>query len=123
MRISKVAFTAEPSARSHPNGSTLKSPTDASVRWGSPRLRTKSSSTQSATVLQCIYEEDFVGFSYGFRPRRSQHQALDALYVGITEKRVNWILDADIEGFFDNIDRDWLVKFIEHRVGDRRIVR
>jgi group II intron reverse transcriptase/maturase len=75
------------------------------------------------TVLQCIYEEDFFGFSYGFRPQRSQHQALDALYVAITEKRVNWILDADIEGFFDNIDRDWLVRFLEHRVGDKRIVR
>ncbi|MDA1049069.1 MAG: reverse transcriptase domain-containing protein [Planctomycetota bacterium] len=60
---------------------------------------------------------------YGFRPGRAPHQALDALYVAITEKRVNWILDADVEGFFDNIDRDWLVKFIEHRVGDKRIVR
>jgi hypothetical protein len=75
------------------------------------------------TVLQCIYEEDFIGFSYGFRPHRSQHQCLDALSVAITEKRVNWILDADIEGFFDNIDREWLVKFIEHRIGDKRIVR
>ena len=75
------------------------------------------------TVLQCIYEEDSLGFSYGFRPRRSRHQALDALYVGITEKRVNWVLDADVEGFLGNIDRDWLVKFIEHRVGDKRILR
>jgi group II intron reverse transcriptase/maturase len=75
------------------------------------------------TVLQCIYEEDFLGFSYGFRPHRQPHDALDALYVAITEKRVNWILDADIEGFFDNIDRDWSVKFLEHRVGDKRIVR
>ena len=92
-------------------------------RWGSRLWKTRSSSTPFARSLQCIYEEDFVGFSYGFRPHRAPHQALDALYVAITEKRVNWILDADIEGFFDNIDRDWLVKFIEHRVGDKRIIR
>ncbi len=66
-------------------------------------------------MLQCIYEEDFLGFSYGFRPDRSQHQALDALAYAISEKRVNWVLDADIQGFFDEIDRDWLIKFLEHR--------
>ena len=74
-------------------------------------------------VLQCIYEEDFLGFSYGFRPGRSQHQALDALAYAICEKRVNWVLDADIQGFFDEINRDWLIKFLEHRIGDRRILR
>jgi group II intron reverse transcriptase/maturase len=74
-------------------------------------------------VLQSIYEQDFLGFSYGFRPRRSQHDALDALSVGLTRKRVNWILDADIEGFFDAIDHEWLIKFLEHRVGDPRILR
>ena len=74
-------------------------------------------------VLQSIYEQDFLGFSYGFRPGRSQHQALDALSVAITSKQVNWILDADIEGFFDAIDHSWLVKFLEHRIGDRRILR
>jgi group II intron reverse transcriptase/maturase len=74
-------------------------------------------------VLNCIYETDFLGFSYGFRPRRSQHDALDALYVGITRKRVNWVLDADIRGFFDAINHEWLVKFVEHRIADRRIVR
>ena len=74
-------------------------------------------------MLECIYEEDFLGFSYGFRPRRQPHQALDALYVAITEKRVNWILDADIEGFFDNIDREKLVGFLEQRIGDQRIIR
>ena len=74
-------------------------------------------------VLQSIYEQDFLGFSYGFRPRRSQHDALDALSVAITSRKVNWILDADIEGFFDAIDHEWLVKFLEHRIGDRRILR
>ena len=74
-------------------------------------------------VLQCIYEQDFLGFSYGFRPGRSQHDALDALSVAISGKRVNWILDADIESFFDTIDHDWLIKFLEHRIGDRRILR
>ncbi len=73
--------------------------------------------------MQSIYEQDFLGFSYGFRPGRSQHDALDALSVAITSKRVNWILDADIEGFFDTIDHEWLIKFLEHRIGDRRILR
>ena len=75
------------------------------------------------TVLECIYEEDFRGFSYGFRPRRSCHRALDALYVGIQTQKVNWILDADIRGFFDNIDHTWLLKFLEHRIADRRMLR
>ena len=72
------------------------------------------------TVLNAIYEEDFLGFSYGYRPRRSQHHALDALFVGITEKKVNWVLEADIRGFFDTIDHEWLMKFIEHRIADSR---
>ena len=75
------------------------------------------------TVLNQIYEEDFLGFSYGFRPGRSQHDALDALWVGIMRKKVNWVLDADIRGFFDTIDHEWLVKFLEHRIADRRILR
>jgi hypothetical protein len=74
-------------------------------------------------VLNQIYEEDFLGFSYGFRPRRSQHRALDALWVGIMRKKVNWVLDADIRGFFDNLDHGWMMKFIEHRVADRRMLR
>ena len=74
-------------------------------------------------VLNCIYETDFLGFSYGFRPGRKPHDALDALCVGIERRRVNWVLDADIRGFFDAIDHDRLVKFIEHRVADRRVVR
>ena len=74
------------------------------------------------TILIQIYEEDFRGFSYGFRPGCSQHQALDALYVAITRKKVNWILDCDIRGFFDNLSHDWLLKFVQHRVADRRIL-
>ena len=77
----------------------------------------------NTTILNQIYEEDFRGFSYGFRPGRSQHQALDALYVGITRKKVNWVLDCDILGFFDNLSHDWLIKFVQHRVADRRMLR
>ena len=75
------------------------------------------------TILNQIYEVDFKGFSYGFRPGRSPHQALDALTVGIQRKKVNWIRDADIRGFFDNMSHQWTMKFIEHRVADRRILR
>lgn len=75
------------------------------------------------TILNAIYEEDFKGYSYGFRPGRNPHQALDALNVGIRRKRVNWILDADIRGFFDHVGHAWLVKFLEHRIADRRVIR
>jgi RNA-directed DNA polymerase len=80
---------------------------------------------QSAVVkvLEAIYETDFRGFSYGFRPKRSAHDALDALAVGIRWKKVNWVLDADIRGFFDAISHEWLIKFMEHRIGDRRVIR
>jgi group II intron reverse transcriptase/maturase len=74
-------------------------------------------------VLNAIYEEDFLGFSYGFRPGRGQHDALDALAVGITRTKVNWIVDADIAGFFDAVSHQWLMRFIEHRIGDQRIHR
>jgi retron-type reverse transcriptase len=74
-------------------------------------------------LLNQIYEVDFKGFSYGFRPGRSPHQALDALTAGIQWKRVNWVLDADISGFFDNMSHEWTMKFIEHRVADRRMLR
>ena len=75
------------------------------------------------TVLNRIWEEDFLGFSYGFRPGRGQHDALDALWVGVVRKRVNWILDLDIRSFFDKLQHEWLVQFVEHRIGDRRVVR
>jgi RNA-directed DNA polymerase len=74
-------------------------------------------------ILTPIYEAEFLGFSYGFRPRRNQHQALDALAFGIGKRRINWILDADIQSFFDTVSQEWLIRFIEHRVGDRRVVR
>ncbi|MEI7606240.1 MAG: group II intron reverse transcriptase/maturase [Rhodospirillaceae bacterium] len=77
----------------------------------------------AATVLEAIYEEDFFSFSYGFRPRRSQHDALDALYVGIERQKVNYILDADIRSFFDTVNREWLIRFLHHRIGDPRIIR
>ena len=75
------------------------------------------------TVLNAIYEEDFLGISYGFRPERSQHDALDALMVGISTKKVNWILEVDIRSFFDEVNRDWLARFVEHRIADPRILR
>jgi RNA-directed DNA polymerase len=73
-------------------------------------------------VLNAIYEADFVGFSYGFRPGRGQHDALDALTVGILRKKVNWVFDADIRGFYDTINHEWLMKFLEHRIGDKRVL-
>lgn len=74
-------------------------------------------------VLQAIYEEDFIGFSYGSRPERSQHDALDAIYVAITKKKVGWVLDADIKGFYDSVDHGWMMKFLKHRIADPRVVR
>jgi RNA-directed DNA polymerase len=76
-----------------------------------------------AGVLNAIYEADFRGFSYGFRPGRGPHQALDALAAGITGRRVNWVLDADIRDFFGQLDRGWLEKFLRHRIADERVLR
>jgi RNA-directed DNA polymerase len=90
---------------------------------GVPVLEDKVVQRATVDVLEAIYETDFLGFSYGFRPGRSQHHALDALWVGITKKKVNWVLDADIRGFFDAIDHGWLMKFIEHRIADERVHR
>lgn len=90
---------------------------------GVPALEDKIVQRAVVEVLNAIYETDFLGFSYGFRPGKSPHQALDALAVGIERRRVNWVLDADIRGFFDALDHGWLVKFIEHRIADRRVVR
>jgi len=74
-------------------------------------------------VLNAVYEQDFLGFSYGFRPRRSQHDALDALAVAITRKKVNFVLDADVSDFFTGLDQSWLLKFLEHRIADKRVLR
>jgi group II intron reverse transcriptase/maturase len=77
----------------------------------------------TVTLMQHIYEEDFLGFSYGFRPGRGQHDALDALYVGIKRRKVNWVLDLDIRKFFDRVEHDWLITFIQHRIKDKRLIR
>ena len=90
---------------------------------GVTALEDKIVQRATVEVLKAIYETDFLGFSYGFRPGRSQHDCLDALYVGLLTRPVNWVLDVDIRGFFDSIDHGWLVKFIEHRIADRRVVR
>jgi len=74
-------------------------------------------------VWKAIYETDFLSFSYGVRPGRNPHHALDVLCVAMTRRKVNWVLDADISGFFDAIDREWLVKFIEQRIADPRVIR
>src|SRR5260370_3431371 len=90
---------------------------------GVTALEDKVVQRAAVEVLNAVYETDFLGFSYGFRPGRSQHNALDAVYTGLLTRKVNWVLDVDIRGFFDTIDHGWLVKFVEHRIADRRIVR
>lgn len=117
-RIHRGAYRALPSRRVW-----IPKPDGRQRPLGIASLEDKIVQQAVLWVLQSIYEQDFVGFSYGFRPGRSQHDALDALSVAITSKKVNWILDADVEGFFDAIDHEWLVKFLEHRIGDRRILR
>lgn len=90
---------------------------------GIPALEDKLVQRATTEVLNAVYEQDFLGFSYGFRPGRSQHDALDAVTVGIESRKVNWVLDADVRGFFDTIAHEWLVQFIEHRIADQRVVR
>lgn len=90
---------------------------------GVTTLEDKIVQRATVEVLNAVYETDFKGFSYGFRPKRGAHNALDALTVGIEKRKVNWVLDADIRGFFDTIDHEWLMKFVEHRIADRRVVR
>lgn len=117
-RIHEGSYRAQPSRRSY------ISKEDGTQRpLGIAALEDKIVQQAIRTVLNQIYEADFVDFSYGFRENRSQHDALDALYVGITSKKINWILDADIKGFFDNINHDMLIKFLELRIGDNRVIR
>lgn len=117
-RIHRGAYRATPSLRVR-----IPKPDGRERLLGIASLEDKIVQQAVLWVLQSIHEQDFLGFSYGFRPGRSQHDALDALSVAITSKRVNWILDADVEGFFDTIDHDWLLTFLERRIGDPRILR
>jgi group II intron reverse transcriptase/maturase len=117
-RIHRGTYHAQPSKR------TFIPKRDGKTRpLGIASLEDKIVQQAMVRVLNAIFEQDFLGFSYGFRPRRSPHHALDALFVGITEKKINWVLDADIRGFFDTIDHGWLIKFLEHRIGDSRALR
>jgi group II intron reverse transcriptase/maturase len=117
-RLKRGAYRAKPVRR------TYIAKTDGRLRpLGVPTLEDKIVQRAVVEVMNAIYEEDFVGISYGFRPGRSPHQALDALTAGITTKKVNWVLDADIRDFFGSLTHEWLVKFVEHRIGDKRVVR
>ena len=116
-RVHRGAYRALPSRRQY-----IPKPDGRQRPIAIAALEDKIVQRATVAVLSAIYEEDFLGFSYGFRPKRSQHDALDALVVGITSKKVNYILDADIRGFFDEVNRSWLTRFLEHRIGDPRIL-
>src|SRR3954451_18015753 len=117
-RVKSGAYRAQPSRRSYiPKEDGSQRPLAVAA------LEDKIVQRAVTAVLSAIYEEDFLGFSYGFRSGRSQHDALDALYVGISSKKVNFILDADIKSFFTEVSQQWVVRFLEHRIGDKRILR
>ena len=117
-RVHSGAYRASPSRRAYiPKADGRQRP------LGIATLEDKILQRAVVEVLNAIYEVDFLGFSYGFRPGRSPHDALDALTVGIERKKVNWVLDADINEFFTSLDHDWLTRFLEHRIADKRVLR
>src|ERR1700741_44338 len=117
-RVHSGAYRALPSRRRYiPKSDGRQRP------LGIAALEDKIVQAAVVAILTPIYEAEFLGFSYGFRPKRNQHQALDALAFGIGKRQINWVLDCDVQSFFDKVSQDWLIRFVEHRIGDRRIIR